>query len=120
MSTTEEVSPEDVQQNHESILNNIQSLQQMEQQLFNSLENTFLTEEERGKIVDKINKLSQMRITFYETLGQVNKFYVSTLDASEETLKDQQYAIQIVETEMNKAKQQMEQLDYQKTNQLRL
>jgi uncharacterized membrane protein YgaE (UPF0421/DUF939 family) len=46
-----------VQENNEQILNNIQSLQQMEQQLLSSLEsNPNMTPEQQQSIVEKMNQ----------------------------------------------------------------
>lgn len=64
-----------VGENSQDMINDIQSLQTMEQQLFNSLEtNPNLTPEQKQQIVDKIEKLSQMRINLYQTMGGVNSF----------------------------------------------
>jgi len=66
----------DSQQNNEQLLNDIQSLQTMEQQLFNSLEtNPNLTTSQKEQIVDKMNQLSNMRINLYQTLSGVNNYY---------------------------------------------
>jgi hypothetical protein len=46
------------EQNNEQILSDIQSLQELEQQLFNSLEsNPNLTSDQQKKIVEKMNQL---------------------------------------------------------------
>jgi hypothetical protein len=44
-----------MQDNNQQILNDIQSLQSIEQELFNSLDNTNLSAEEQGKIISKIS-----------------------------------------------------------------
>ena len=52
-----------ISQNNEQILNDIQSLQQMEQSLFNNLEtNTNLTPQQQQQIIEKMNQLTNMRI----------------------------------------------------------
>jgi hypothetical protein len=52
-----------VQENTTQILNDIQSLQTIEQELFSSLEeNTGLTTQQQKQIIEKINKISKMRI----------------------------------------------------------
>ena len=110
-----------VQQNNEQILNDIQSLQQMEQQLFNSLEtNTTLTTEQQQKIVEKMNQLSNMRINLYQTLSGVNNYYQNALSSSQGTLTEQSAAITIVENELNKAKKRLEFLEAEKNNKIRL
>jgi len=110
-----------VAQNNEQILNDIQSLQQMEQQLFNNLEtNTNLTSQEQQRIVEKMNQLSNMRINLYQTLSGVNNFFENALSSSIGTLKEQTVAIEIVENELNRAKKRLEALEMEKNNKIRL
>jgi len=102
----------DIQENNEQILNDIQSLQQMEQQLFNNLEtNANLTSRQQQDIITKINQISQMRINLYETLTGVNGFYQNALTSSIGTLQEQTSAIAIVENELNNAKKRLEMLE---------
>ena len=109
------------QQNNEQILNDIQSLQQMEQQLFNSLEtNTNLSTDEQKKIVEKMNQLSNMRINLYQTLSGVNNYFENALNTSVGSLKQQVVAIGIVENELDKAKRRLEILEEEKNNKIRL
>jgi hypothetical protein len=110
-----------VQQNNEQILNDIQSLQQMEQQLFNSLEtNTNLTTDQQQQIVEKMNQLSTMRINLYQTLSGVNNYFENALNTSVGSLKQQVVAIGIVENELNRAKRRLEILEEEKNNKIRL
>ena len=52
----------DIQENNEQILNDIQSLQQMEQQLFNNLEtNPNLSTQQQEKIVEKIVEIVEIK-----------------------------------------------------------
>jgi hypothetical protein len=110
-----------VNENNEQILNNIQTLQQMEQQLFNNLEsNVNLTPDQQKKIIDKINQLSNMRINLYKTLSNVNSYYKSTLNTSIDSLMQQRIAIRIIENELNRSKNRMELLQEITNNKLRL
>jgi hypothetical protein len=110
-----------VQENNEQILNDIQSLQQMEQQLFNSLEtNPNMTTDQQQKIVEKMNQLSNMRINLYQTLSGVNNYFENALNASVGSLKQQAVAIEIVESELNKAKRRLQILEEEKNNKIRL
>ena len=60
-SLTSDSQTTDSQENSSQILNDIQSLQTIEQQLFNSLEeNTGLTTDQQKKIVEKINNISKI------------------------------------------------------------
>ena len=111
----------DISQNNEQILNDIQTLQQMEQQLFNNLEtNTTLTPQQQQQIVEKMNQLSNMRINLYQTLSGVNNFFQNALSSSVGTLQEQTSAIGIVENELNQAKQHLEALQAEKNNKIRL
>jgi flagellar motility protein MotE (MotC chaperone) len=110
-----------VQENTTQILNDIQSLQTIEQQLFSSLEeNTGLTTEQQKKVVDKINGISKMRINLYETLNGVNSFFQNALANSKGTLSEQTAAIDIVEKELNTSKNRLKVLEEEKNNKIRL
>jgi hypothetical protein len=110
-----------VQENNEQILNDIQSLQQMEQQMFENLEtNPNLTAEQQLKIIDKMNQLSTMRINLYKMLSGVNDYFEKALTTSVGSLKEQSDAIYIVEKELNRAKQRLTILEEEKNNKIRL
>ena len=110
-----------VQENTTQILNDIQSLQSIEQQLFNSLEeNTGLTTDQQKKLIEKINNISKMRINLYETLNGVNSFFQNTLANSKGTLTEQTAAIDIVEKELNTSKKRLKILEEEKNNKVRL
>ena len=118
MSTT---NSNDSQQTNEQILNDIQTLQTMEQQLFSNLENNpNLNTEQQQEIIEKMNQLSNMRINLYQTLSGVNNYYQNALTTTSGTLEDQTAAIYIVESELNKSKQKLDMLDAEKSNKIRL
>jgi hypothetical protein len=109
------------QDNNDEILNDIGSLQQMEQELINSLEtNPNLTEQEQQQIINKIQQISSMRVTLYQTLSGVNGFFQGALESSTGTLQQQTAAIAIVEDELNQAKGRLQILEDEKINKLRL
>ena len=108
-------------ENSEQILNNIQSLQTIEQSLFTSLDaNPNITEEEQTQILNKINDISKMRTNLYKTLNNINGVYESALKNSQGTLQQQQAAISIVETQLNANKTELNILEEQKNNKIRL
>jgi hypothetical protein len=112
---------ENIQENNEKILNDIQSLQQIEQNLFNELENNNdLTTEERSKMIEKMNQLSNMRINLYKTLSNVNIYYDNALNSSNNISVQQKTAIDIVENELNKSKRRLQILEEEKNNKVRL
>jgi len=107
--------------NNTNILNDIQSLQTIEKQLFNNLEeNTGLTTEQQHKIIEKINDISKMRINLYQTLSGVNNFFQNALTTTKGTLVEQTAAIDIVENELNHAKKQLRLLEEEKNNKIRI
>lgn len=110
-----------IKQNNEQILNDIQSLQKMEQQLFNNLEtNPNISNEEQKKVLQKMNQLSNMRINLYRTLSGVNNYFQNALNTSVGSLKQQVSAIGIVESELNRAKKRLQSLEEEKNNKIRL
>ena len=110
-----------IQENNEQILNDIQSLQQMEQQLFNSLEsNPNLTIAQQQEIIKKMNQLSNMRVNLYKTLSGVNNYFENALTSSIGSLKEQVIAIDIIESELNRSKKRLELLEEEKNNKIRL
>lgn len=107
--------------NTEQILSDIQSLQQMEQQLFQSLEaNPNITVEERQKIVQKMNELSNMRLNLYKTLSDLNTYYGSALETSMGSLMEQLLAVRVIEDELNKSKKNLEELEAERNNKIRM
>lgn len=110
-----------MEDNNSNILNDIQSLQTIEKQLFNNLEeNTGLTTEQQHKIIEKINDISKMRINLYQTLSGVNNFFQNALTSTKGTLVEQTAAIDIVENELNSAKKQLRLLEEEKNNKIRI
>jgi hypothetical protein len=110
-----------VNETNQEILNNIQDLQKTEHELFNSLEtNPNLTTQQKNEITKKIDQLTKMRISLYQTLNQVNGYFQNALKSSHGTLNDQSTAIQIVEKELNKMKENLNLLQTEKNNKMRL
>jgi hypothetical protein len=110
-----------VQESNSQILNDIQSLQTIEKQLFSNLEeNTGLSADQQQKIIQKINDISKMRINLYQTLNGVNSFFQNALVNSKGTLMEQSVAIDIVEQELNVAKRRLKVLEEEKNNKIRI
>jgi hypothetical protein len=114
----------DVQDRNKQTLNDIQGLQTIEKDLFNNLEqglaSNSLTTEQKDKIVQKINEISQMRINLYQTMNNGYAFYNHNLSSTATTLTEQNSAIGIVENELNEAKRRMKIIEQEKNNKLRL
>jgi len=109
------------QENNIQILNDIQSLQDIEQKLFNSLEeNQNLTAEQQKQIIQKINDISNMRINLYQTLNSMNNYFANSLTSSRNALAEQTTAIEIIEKELNNSKSKLHDLEEEKNNKIRL
>jgi hypothetical protein len=107
--------------NIEQLLNDIQSLQDTEQKLFNSLDsNSLLTTDQQKKIINKINLISEMRLNLYKTLGGVNQFYQNVLTNSKNVSRQQRQAIRVVEKQLNESKRKLRFLEAEKNNKIRL
>ena len=78
-----------------------------------------MTTAEQDKILDKINKITSMRIDLYQTLNEINKFYKNSLDNSNITLYEQKQAVSVLENNLNKTKKQKERLVKSKNNKIR-
>lgn len=109
-----------VPENNEDILNDIEYLQTIETDYFNQLANTSLTTEQKNGIIQKINDISTMRINLYKTLGELNNFYLNSLDNSRGALSEQIQSVGIVENELNNTKQTLQDLEESKNNTIRL
>ena len=85
----------------ENIITNITELQNMEQQLINSLDtNPSFTVAQKQEIVSKIKQVSTIRANLYATIGNLNDNYIDKLSTSHSILGDQLAAIQIIENEL--------------------
>lgn len=112
-----------MEERNEQTLTDIKNLQQIEQDLYNSLEinatNNTLTEDEKTKIINKINEISQMRINLYANLKDNYDFFQKNVSSSRITLDEQIVALDIVENELNEAKLRLQLLEDAKYNKLR-
>ena len=110
-----------IQESNDQILNDIQSLQKMEQQLFTTLESTpNLSSDEQKNIIEKMNQLSNMRVNLYQTTNGFNQFFENTLNTQTNSLKEQVLAIDIVENELNRSKKRLQLLEQERNNKIRL
>lgn len=114
---------ESMEERNEQTLADIKNLQQIEQNLYNSLEtnanNNTLTDDEKRQIINKINEISQMRINLFDTLKDTYSFFQTNVASSRITLDEQIVALEIVENELAEAKLRLQLLQNEKTNKLR-
>ncbi len=111
---------DNLQERNDQVINNIKSLQTMELDLYNSLENQKLTSEQKQQIIDRINQLSQMRINMYANLKNSYSNYQQNVSASRNTLNDQMVSIDVIENELNDSKRRLNLLQAEKNNKIRL
>ena len=110
-----------IEETNNQILNDIQNLQSMEQEMFSNLEeNPTLTQAQQQAIIQNINQISSMRLSLYQTLTGVTGYFQNSLYNSQGTLKEQTTAIDIVEDELNRAKEKLRLLEEEKNNQVKL
>ena len=110
-----------IEETNNQILSDIQNLQAIEQEMFSNLEeNPSLTQAQQQAIIENINQISSMRLNLYQTLTGVTGYFQSALSTSQGTLKEQATAIDIVENELNRAKEKLSILEEQKNNQIKL
>ena len=113
-----EVNPETTNQ---KLVDDIKGLQEIEREMADSLEtNVSMTDEEKQKLVKRINNVAQMRINLYETLGELNKYYQTTSIEVMHTREQQKTALEIIEKELNASKQQIAAANQDKLNKLRM
>ena len=109
---------------NEQTLRNIQNLQSLEQNLFNSLaagvSNGTLKSTDKDSIINQINQLSQMRSNLYTFLNNNSFNTVQNLAASNNLLSQQAQTVIIVENELNDAKSQLLNMQKEKYNKLRM
>ena len=113
-----------MQDRNQQTLADIANLQEIEQELYSSLEKNAttnsLSQEEKNQIVNKINEISQIRINLYANLKNTYVFFQQSASSSRVALAEQMMAIDIVENELNESKRRLRLLEDEKYNKLRL
>jgi hypothetical protein len=113
-----------MQEKNEQTLADIKNLQQIEQDLYDSLEtnatNNTLSDAQKTQIVNKINEISQMKMNLYEVLKNIYSFFQKNVASSRTTLAEQMMAIDIVENELKESKRRLQLLEDEKYNKLRM
>lgn len=109
-----------LQERNQQVLSNISQLQTQEKELYDSLNNVSLSPEEKQLTINKINELSQMRVSIYSGLKDLYASYQTNVSSSQNTLQQSMAAISVLEDELNQSKAKMNLLDEQTSNQLRM
>ena len=101
------------------ILTNISKLQTMEKELYIELELNKNTGNS-ASIINRINQLSQIRISLYKTLNNLYKSLQKNVNTSRTELVELITAVNITEEELNGAKQQLNKLYEIKHSKMRM
>ena len=113
-----------MQSSHEQTLSSIKQLQQMEREMYAKLDtstgNKTLTEDEQEQIINRINKLSAMRMNLFQSLKDVYTYEQGNVSETRDALVNQITTVKIVENELNNAKQTLSALEKEKFNKLRM
>ena len=113
-----------LQERNSQIISDIKNLQTIEKDLFNSLEQNLsqntMTRAQKEVLIQKINDISRMRENMYYAIGGINNFYKNNISTSATALAQQTNAIDIVEKELNAAKERLKLIEDYKLQKLRL
>jgi hypothetical protein len=113
-----------MQERNEQTLTDIQNLQKIEQDLYETLAKNIkantITPQEKQKAISKINEISQMRINLYANLKDIYAFFQKNVSSSRTTLDEQKMAIDIVENELNQSKRKLKMLEDETFNKLKM
>ena len=110
---------------NQRILGDIQNLQNVEKEMYERLQKgdgtgVSLTSQQKENIVNKINEIASLRQSLYSNLNDVYSFYQQNTAQSRDALVEQQFAIDIIEDQMNETKKKMKALQDEKYNKLKL
>ena len=120
------LSADALQQNsdgYQTTLNNIKDLQNLEKDLYTKLEVSATTQgnaAEQTDLINRINKISQIRMSLLQTLNTMSNTLQSQVGNSRVNLVDQLTLMGVIEQQLNQIKAQMNQSDNIKNNKLRM
>ena len=116
--------------NLEDTLEKIDELRETEKTLYQSLINNankitagqqaLYTTEEVEVITKQINSLSEARVTLYNTLSELNKAVIENDTIMKESIEQQAETLELLEGELNKSKQHLNDLQDNKLNHLKM
>ena len=109
---------------HTQSLNNIQQLQNMEKELYASLDTSVsgrsVSKNEQTQIINKINELSSMRMNLYLSMKDMYLFLQTNVSDTRNSLVNDLTNIGVVEGELNNAKEQLKLLEKERYDKLRM
>jgi ABC-type multidrug transport system fused ATPase/permease subunit len=101
------------------VLNGIKQLQQREKELYSALAIPNVSSDEKKKIIDEINNLSQMRINMYSNLQNMYSSYNTNASSLSSSVDSQFDTITTMETDLNEMKLHLNAIDQMKMDKLR-
>jgi hypothetical protein len=104
---------------NQQVLAAILQLQQAERELYANLEIPNLSDEERKRIIDQINELSQMRIDMYLNLRNLYTSYQTDSSNLDSAINTQIQTVNLMEDELNYVKINLNAIDQMKIDKLR-
>lgn len=110
-----------MKERNEQTLSDIENLQNIEKELYASLEkggNT-MTSDEKRNIVNKISEIFQMRTNLYANLSNMVDFYTANQQSVQNTHAQQIVAIKLIEAELDKSRLKLKELEEDKTNKIK-
>tara|TARA_Y100000992_G_scaffold298144_1_gene262833 strand:+ start:5287 stop:6204 length:918 start_codon:yes stop_codon:yes gene_type:complete len=109
---------------HKQSLENIKQLQNMEKELYASLDTSVsgrsISKAEQTKIINKINELSTMRMNLYMNMKDMYLFLQTNVSDTRNNLVNDLTNIGVVEGELNNAKKQLKVLEKERYDKLRM
>ena len=106
----------------EQTINNIKNLQNLEKQLYINLQNESKNnnKNQQSAIIKQINDISQTRINMFEQLKSVYQLLDSNFENDRNNLANQLTTISVVEKNLNNSKEQLNKLENNNANTLRM
>lgn len=101
-------------------LKNIEKLQTMEKELYNELETNTSNNTTNSATIDRINQLSQVRMSLYKSLNYTYKSLQKNVNNTKKELVDLLTVVSVVEEDLSNAKAQLNQLYEIKNNKTRM
>ena len=111
---------DNLQERNQQVLNHISQLQTQEKELYQQLDDVSLSDEQKQAIIGKINEISQIRLNLYEGLKDMFLYYQENISVANTTLGQSVIAVDVIETELNQLKKDINIMEDQKNNKLRL
>ena len=117
-------SNKEVEQQNREIIGDIQNLQSVEMDLFKTLENGIANKtmdlKQQKDIVSQIKNVANMRENLYKTLNNVRNHYRGVVPTPGSIIAHQLNTMNVVENELNEAKQRYDIIEEEKNNKQRL